>query len=173
MKLNVEFRCTCAPCSCLTNNSGGLELLFNRQKQHTITLQDKNTILLSDLLQYLKDNLLKERPELFLQNKTVYAYYFFIDLYSLLQTTWHSGNGKRDGLGAARKAILRSTRWRLAGIHFYLAWRIVLLALWTGALSNDTILRLFNYALYQQWPASALAWLLRIRTMPDLGCGRW
>ena len=39
---------------------------------HAIELADKKSILLSDLLVYLRDNLLKERPELFMQNKTVY-----------------------------------------------------------------------------------------------------
>jgi hypothetical protein len=54
---------------------GGLELLFANQKQHTLTLPAVNTsgkpTDLTDTILWLRDNLLKERPELFVEDKTV------------------------------------------------------------------------------------------------------
>ncbi|ERL86354.1 ubiquitin-related modifier 1 [Dendroctonus ponderosae] len=51
---------------------GGAELLFDNQKQYKITLENKKTPwLIGDLLFWIKDNLLKDRPELFLQNDSV------------------------------------------------------------------------------------------------------
>ncbi|ESO85936.1 hypothetical protein LOTGIDRAFT_130181, partial [Lottia gigantea] len=52
--------------------SGGAELLFDHIKKHQVSLpqqNDKWTI--KKLLIWMKDNLLKERPELFLQGETV------------------------------------------------------------------------------------------------------
>ncbi|PRP77610.1 hypothetical protein PROFUN_00471 [Planoprotostelium fungivorum] len=57
MRLSIEF-------------SGGLELLFGKKKQHSVEV-DKKEIVLRDLLQWIKENLLKERPELFLSQQTV------------------------------------------------------------------------------------------------------
>eukprot|EP01115_Flamella_aegyptia_P001133 TRINITY_DN11783_c0_g1_i1.p2 TRINITY_DN11783_c0_g1~~TRINITY_DN11783_c0_g1_i1.p2 ORF type:complete len:67 (-),score=20.57 TRINITY_DN11783_c0_g1_i1:88-288(-) len=57
MKLQIEF-------------GGGLELLFDKKKQYDVEIADKDKILLKDLLQWMKNNLLKERPELFLQDFT-------------------------------------------------------------------------------------------------------
>ncbi|XP_071444134.1 ubiquitin-related modifier 1 [Hetaerina americana] len=59
LKLVVEF-------------SGGAELLFDKKKKHDVllpTTSDQWTI--RRLLQWIKDNLLKERPELFMQKDTV------------------------------------------------------------------------------------------------------
>ncbi|KAJ3865502.1 MAG: ubiquitin-related modifier 1 [Lentinula lateritia] len=69
---------------------GGLELLFSNRKRHTLTLPsmvslDNNTKVLPDalsgvetkpadieyLLYHLRDHLLQERPELFMEDKTV------------------------------------------------------------------------------------------------------
>ncbi|KAJ8951292.1 hypothetical protein NQ318_008196 [Aromia moschata] len=51
---------------------GGAELLFDNKKLHIVKLpvKDKQWIL-GDLLFWIKDNLLKERPELFLQDGSV------------------------------------------------------------------------------------------------------
>ncbi|KAG6916750.1 Ubiquitin- modifier 1 [Tephrocybe rancida] len=53
--------------------SGGLELLFSNQRAHTVELSksepDKPT--LQDLIDWLRDNLLKERVELFVEDGTV------------------------------------------------------------------------------------------------------
>ncbi|XP_076765002.1 ubiquitin-related modifier 1 [Xylocopa sonorina] len=49
---------------------GGAELLFGRKKKHKVILPgDEWTI--QKLLFWIKDNLLKERPELFMQGDTV------------------------------------------------------------------------------------------------------
>ncbi|XP_003702102.1 ubiquitin-related modifier 1 [Megachile rotundata] len=49
---------------------GGAELLFDKKKKHEVNLPgDEWTI--QKLLFWIKDNLLKERPELFLQGDTV------------------------------------------------------------------------------------------------------
>ncbi|XP_046388198.1 ubiquitin-related modifier 1 [Ischnura elegans] len=59
LKLLVEF-------------SGGAELLFDKKKTHDVVLPisaEKWTI--RKLLQWIKDNLLKERLELFMQKDTV------------------------------------------------------------------------------------------------------
>lgn len=50
---------------------GGAELLFGRQKKHSVTLPDEDAWTIAKLLQWIKANLLKERPELFLQGTSV------------------------------------------------------------------------------------------------------
>ncbi|CAH3037542.1 unnamed protein product, partial [Pocillopora meandrina] len=53
--------------------SGGAELLFNRVKEHDVVLQkDGKPWNIKRLLAWIKDNLLKERPELFVQGESVY-----------------------------------------------------------------------------------------------------
>ncbi|XP_077986453.1 ubiquitin-related modifier 1-like isoform X2 [Glandiceps talaboti] len=52
--------------------SGGAELLFDKVKKHSVTLDKSNKPwTIKKLLVWIKDNLLKERPELFLQGETV------------------------------------------------------------------------------------------------------
>ena len=54
--------------------SGGAELLFNKVKKHQIELPDKlngGSWTLRDLIAWIKDNLLQERPELFVQEDSV------------------------------------------------------------------------------------------------------
>ncbi|KAF2075684.1 hypothetical protein CYY_002997 [Polysphondylium violaceum] len=51
--------------------SGGLELLFDKKKTHTLEFADKDEIPLRDLILYMRDNLLKERAELFVVDNTV------------------------------------------------------------------------------------------------------
>ncbi|KAG6831969.1 Ubiquitin- modifier 1 [Tephrocybe sp. NHM501043] len=56
--------------------SGGLELLFSNQRIHSINLpvvekSTSTTPTLQYLINYLRDNLLKEREELFVENGTV------------------------------------------------------------------------------------------------------
>jgi ubiquitin related modifier 1 len=66
MKLKIEF-------------GGGLELLFLNQRTHLIVIPstvpqgDKKgqPVDIDFLVHWLKDNLLKERPELFIENGTV------------------------------------------------------------------------------------------------------
>ncbi|XP_060535906.1 ubiquitin-related modifier 1 isoform X2 [Cylas formicarius] len=51
---------------------GGAELLFGNQKSHQISLPERNPPwTLGDLIIWIKDNLLTERPDLFLQGDTV------------------------------------------------------------------------------------------------------
>jgi len=51
---------------------GGAELLFNKIKKHEIELEkDGKTWNIERLIQWIKDNMLKERPELFVHGKTV------------------------------------------------------------------------------------------------------
>lgn len=62
IKIKIEF-------------SGGLELLFDKIKKQSVSLFTKSkgdtSMVLKDVLFYMRDNLLKERPELFLQQDTV------------------------------------------------------------------------------------------------------
>jgi ubiquitin related modifier 1 len=52
--------------------AGGAELLFNNVKKHTLQLPaQQNPWTLRDLIQWIKTNVLKERPELFVQGDTV------------------------------------------------------------------------------------------------------
>ncbi|KAL4218902.1 Ubiquitin-related modifier 1 [Mactra antiquata] len=52
--------------------SGGAELLFDKKKKHDVNLPAKETPwTIKDLLPWMKDNMLKERPELFIQGETV------------------------------------------------------------------------------------------------------
>ncbi|XP_034256031.1 ubiquitin-related modifier 1 [Thrips palmi] len=51
---------------------GGAELLFGNIKKHEVTLPvDDTPWTIRSLLTWMKDNLLKERPELFIQGDTV------------------------------------------------------------------------------------------------------
>ncbi len=49
--------------------SGGLELLFDKQTNLSLEVQDGTTI--KDLIQILKNEHLKEKPDLFVQGDTV------------------------------------------------------------------------------------------------------
>ena len=52
--------------------SGGAELLFDKVKTHKVTLPvDGTTWDLRRLISWISSNLLKERPELFVQGETV------------------------------------------------------------------------------------------------------
>lgn len=86
------FLCLMTTISLQVEFGGGLELLFSNRKRHTLTLPsmvslDNNTKVLPDalsgvetkpadieyLLYHLRDHLLQERPELFMEDKTVYV----------------------------------------------------------------------------------------------------
>ena len=58
LKLNIEF-------------SGGAELLFDKVKTHSVELSGDNEWNMRQLIKWIKDNMLKERPELFVQGDTV------------------------------------------------------------------------------------------------------
>lgn len=61
----------------LVEFSGGLELLFGGSKKLNLCLQQDSSI--KDLLQILKTSHIKERPELFLQDQTMYSYFMLND----------------------------------------------------------------------------------------------
>ncbi|CAH1985790.1 unnamed protein product [Acanthoscelides obtectus] len=51
---------------------GGAEVLVGNQKVHEVAFPSKNKVwTIGDLLYWIKDNILKERPELFLQDGSV------------------------------------------------------------------------------------------------------
>ncbi|XP_043285851.1 ubiquitin-related modifier 1 homolog [Venturia canescens] len=52
---------------------GGAELLFGKKKKHQVSLPLNQEWTLQNLLYWLRDNLLTERKELFLQGDTVRA----------------------------------------------------------------------------------------------------
>ena len=56
MKVKIEF-------------SGGLELMFDKKK--TIDIEIKDDAILSDVIEELRKNHLKEKEEMFIQNGTV------------------------------------------------------------------------------------------------------
>jgi ubiquitin related modifier 1 len=68
LKLRVDF-------------SGGLELLFSNQRTNIVTIpstvpegdREGKPVDLNFLIHWLKDHLLKERPELFIEGGTVYV----------------------------------------------------------------------------------------------------
>ncbi|XP_028407718.1 ubiquitin-related modifier 1-like [Dendronephthya gigantea] len=52
--------------------SGGAELLFGKVKKHNVILQEsEKPWTIKKLLFWIKDNLLQERPELFIQGESV------------------------------------------------------------------------------------------------------
>jgi ubiquitin related modifier 1 len=52
--------------------AGGAELLFGKQKIHSIDLPDNKTSwTIRTLLVWIRENLLRERPELFIQGESV------------------------------------------------------------------------------------------------------
>ncbi|KAF3422924.1 hypothetical protein E2986_12428 [Frieseomelitta varia] len=54
----------------VNNFRGGAELLFDKRKKHSVNLPGSDWTI-QKLLFWMKDNLLKERPELFMQDDTV------------------------------------------------------------------------------------------------------
>ncbi|KAI9591809.1 ubiquitin-related modifier 1 [Syncephalis fuscata] len=59
MKIKLEF-------------SGGMELLFDQQREISVELPAAaNVATMRDLLPWIREELLKERPELFMQGDTV------------------------------------------------------------------------------------------------------
>ena len=66
LRLKIEF-------------GGGLELLFSNQRTHLVTVPpvvpqgngEEGPVDINFLVHWLKDNLLKERPELFMEGRTV------------------------------------------------------------------------------------------------------
>ncbi|GAM22315.1 hypothetical protein SAMD00019534_054900 [Acytostelium subglobosum LB1] len=50
---------------------GGLEILFSNKKNHSYELNGRDTIPLKELVHWMRDNHVKERPELFVDNGTV------------------------------------------------------------------------------------------------------
>ncbi|KAF6775476.1 hypothetical protein AHF37_05490 [Paragonimus kellicotti] len=57
MKIHLEF-------------SGGSELLFGKVKEHEVDIPS-TVVHLKDLLSWIRENLLQERPELFLQGNRI------------------------------------------------------------------------------------------------------
>ena len=55
----------------LVHCSGGLELLFGGVKAHSVELDGRNEVPLRELLAHVRDNVLQERPELFMQGDSV------------------------------------------------------------------------------------------------------
>lgn len=51
--------------------SGGAEILFDNIKNRSLTLDSSRKWSLRDFLQYMKDNLLRERLDLFMQGDSV------------------------------------------------------------------------------------------------------
>jgi len=58
--------------------SGGLELLFGNERKHSLTIpshiqaeDSTKPVDVDFLIHHLRDHLLKERPELFMENDTV------------------------------------------------------------------------------------------------------
>ncbi|XP_033730757.1 ubiquitin-related modifier 1-like [Pecten maximus] len=52
--------------------SGGAELLFNKTKKHEVTLpKSEKEWTIGSLLPWMRDTMLQERPELFMQGNTV------------------------------------------------------------------------------------------------------
>lgn len=57
----------------LRNVRGGMELLFENKREISIDLASPSNPNIQDLLVHMRDNLLKERPELFMQGNTMYS----------------------------------------------------------------------------------------------------
>jgi hypothetical protein len=66
---------TCTRAACTTNvlfcHSGGLELLFGGVKTHELDLPAADKWTVGTLIPWMKDNLLRERPELFVKGHSV------------------------------------------------------------------------------------------------------
>ena len=94
--------------------SGGLELLFSNIRTHQLSLPalvdvpsdnaTKKPADVSYLITYLRDNLLKERPELFEENGTVYVP-------SILMASAYTHVCRRPGI----LVLINDTDWELEG----------------------------------------------------------
>ncbi|CAD5118712.1 DgyrCDS7393 [Dimorphilus gyrociliatus] len=51
--------------------SGGAEMLFDNKKSHEVNLPDTEKWTIGSLLLWIRDNLLRDKPELFLQDDTI------------------------------------------------------------------------------------------------------
>lgn len=86
MKLTIEF-------------GGGLELLFSNQKCYPVDIPDaEGRFTVADLLPWARDNLLKNRPELFMKGDTVRPGILVLindcdwELSGMLDTELHEGD---------------------------------------------------------------------------------
>lgn len=89
--------------------SGGLELLFSNQKSHKVeipmTADDKSTDV-RYLIFWLKDNLLKERVELFIEGDTVWVLHHSLRVPCTLKIY-----SRRPGI----LVLINDTDWELEG----------------------------------------------------------
>eukprot|EP00879_Flechtneria_rotunda_P025734 GHRR01027373.1.p1 GENE.GHRR01027373.1~~GHRR01027373.1.p1 ORF type:complete len:113 (+),score=21.30 GHRR01027373.1:83-421(+) len=53
------------------HRSGGLELLFGKQKEYSVDVPANGQLTVGQLLPWTRDQLLKDRPELFMKGDTV------------------------------------------------------------------------------------------------------
>lgn len=68
----MEKKHTGSVLSLVIEFSGGAELLFDKIKKHEVQLPEKTSPwTLKELLPWMRDNMLKERPELFMQGNSV------------------------------------------------------------------------------------------------------
>ena len=90
--------------------SGGLELLFSNKKSQKVeiptTANDKPTDV-NYLIHWLKDNLLKERAELFVDNDTVCV--FFLEFH--VRSARAYAHSRRPGI----LVLINDTDWELEG----------------------------------------------------------
>lgn len=127
---------------------GGLELLFDNKRSHRVTLPARvpstsvattstttdaegnpgiKPVNITYLIHWLKDNLLRERVELFIENETVYvksSYHLQRKTLSqrVVQATRYTGPCQRLRLGTRRRRRLSAQSWRRDRLHFHLAW---------------------------------------------------
>lgn len=69
-QLKLEFRYIFCPLRCSINAfSGGMELLFDNQRNIEVSVPEHYKV--ADLLPWMRDNLIKARPELFMAGDTM------------------------------------------------------------------------------------------------------
>ena len=54
-------------------SGGGLEILAQKKREHEVVLAEGKEVPVAELLLHLKEHIIKERPELFLQGSSVYV----------------------------------------------------------------------------------------------------
>jgi hypothetical protein len=157
--LRTSFSCLptrTMPITVRVQFGGGLELLFSNQRDYTIELpalvpvsnatqakagdtdsEDTKPTDVTYLLHHLRNNLLQERAELFMENGSVYVPPFRLSNLSIVlidgdlvwQASWHPRPHQRHGLGARGRGRLRPTKQRRDRFHLHVAWGLTLPAI--------------------------------------------
>lgn len=96
--------------------AGGLDLLFDRVPKCSVQFSADSDI--RWLIRWLHDNMLKERPELFMMEDTVFVQHALAFPLIPLKPSRYPRADQRRRLGTGRRTELQASKWRHHLLHF-------------------------------------------------------